>query len=539
MEHIIEFNDYRAKYENLESQDWITIYNSEKKTFNGYYDDIFEYSALVEDDEEYIAKYLESDNWEFGIDSFGKSYFGKVFNRDSSKIYFKDGLSEDRFEYLVACRHFNEKYEASIEINPKLIWYYNLVKVEDNYIDPITDEVKIKIDKNKIVVLKTYLKDFLSAHNKKCIICFDNRRFYKTQSKLEYYSIDSIGENMNFTVDISSYKYNNYNGFSRIMGKVIMNPYKTPKHRDYKEYVEEKQYEEFIIKEDDSTGEEIMFTCDESKLANYFGSNPNSPHFLTPIFFNRKVLDKYTNDPKNYTVGDGSLFYLNEWAIPFTINEDNKVTVWLGDLGKLPFKEQKYWKLYNELPQGGVESKFFKRQLEAKFTDAITPEKRLFQLINELNQTFLDKYGDKIINELSSADIQIKSAFTIPTNTSTTLYQTFLIQICKIIVESINTKLISKFIEAEKLKDENGNKYASIKQLYIFLNENGYKNAEKLNDVLKLIYSSRSVLAGHTGSISRYNKLWGREKNYNPNFISDAKVLILTLNTCLNDIIGE
>ena len=83
---------------------------NEKKEFNRYYDDIFEYSALVENDEKYICGYLESDNWEFGVDSFGKSYFGKIFYGNNSEIYFKDGLTEDKFEYLVACRYFNEKY---------------------------------------------------------------------------------------------------------------------------------------------------------------------------------------------------------------------------------------------------------------------------------------------------------------------------------------------------------------------------------------------------------------------------------------------
>lgn len=534
---IIEFKDYSIRYTNLEAQDWITLYNNENNENNEYNDDIFEYSALIENDSEYISEYLEEETWGFNTNSFGSSCFGKNFN--DNQIYFLDGLVEGKFEYLVACRHFNEKYESVIEINPKLIWYYNLVKVENQYIDPLTDEVKIKIENGKILVLKTYLKDFLSAYKKKCIICFDNRRFFKTESKVEYHSINTKNERMNFVIDINSYRYNEYNGLSRILGKVIIEAYQNPRHKDYKIYSEEKKYEDFIIGEESSTGEEIEYTCNEDKLANYFGKNLDAPHFLTPVFFNKKVLDKYIGDPSNYTIGDGNLFYLDEWYIPFTINKDEKVMVWLGDLGRLPYKEQKYWKIYNEIPLGGIEEKFFKRQIEGEFTDAITPEKKLFELIGELNGKFKTKYGDVIINNLSEADKQIKSAFMIPSNGSITVYQTFLMQLCKITAENINKNFIQNNIENDKLCDENGNKYGSIKQLLVFMEEEGYKNATKLNDILKLIYASRNALAGHKGSLKKYNKVWKRDENYKPNFISDAKKLLLSINSCLNDFIEE
>ena len=51
-------------------------------------------------------------------------------------------------------------------------------------------------------------------------------------------------------------------------------------------------YETFIIGTDD-VGNTIEFTCDSDALANYFGANPQAPHFLTPVFFKRAVLEKY------------------------------------------------------------------------------------------------------------------------------------------------------------------------------------------------------------------------------------------------------
>ena len=46
------------------------------------------------------------------------------------------------------------------------------------------------------------------------------------------------------------------------------------------------RFEKFIIRLDDN-GKEIKFTCDESKLANKFGKNPEAPNFLTRVFFKK------------------------------------------------------------------------------------------------------------------------------------------------------------------------------------------------------------------------------------------------------------
>lgn len=533
------FEDYINMYMNLDQEDWLPLYDENEVTINGMKSDIFGLSALINNDSQLISNYLKDYEWGFSPNTFGKSFYEKTYSNNNEKIDFVVGDKKDYIEYLIAYRTFNRKYEKVIEINPKLIWYYNLVKEGDAYIDPINDEPKIKLEKNRILVLKTYLKDFLNAHNKSCIICFDHRRFFETDSKLSHEVKPFNDDNFNFVVVRNSYSYNKYNGMSSILGKVLIKPYTKPNHRDYLYFEEDKKYEHFIIGVNEETGEEIEFTCSEKELANYFGKNPSAPHFLTPVYFNRKVLDRYTNDPSNYKVDDGLIVFLDEWSMPFTINNDNKVIVWLGDLGRIPYREQRYWKTHNDKPQGGMEKKFFQRQMMAQFTDSITPEKKLFELIDELNKIMTEKYGAKIFNELSEADSQIKSAFSIPTNNSTTLYQTYLMHLCKIIIESINTKLIHSNIPKERLTDNNNNLLGSRIQLKIFLDELGIFGADKLDNTLKTIYNSRNKLAGHTGSIQAYNKVWKRDKNYKPNFISDSKILLTTLNNTLNDIIGE
>lgn len=70
-----------------------------------------------------------------------------------------------------------------------------------------------------------------------------------------------------------------------------------------------------------------------------------SPYKLLPAFFNQEVLTRYKSDPNKYS--------FDEYRVdgtPYCINDEGQVCVWLVDLGRMPYKEQQYWKLYNEKP---------------------------------------------------------------------------------------------------------------------------------------------------------------------------------------------
>lgn len=234
----------------------------------------------------------------------------------------------------------------------------------------------------------------------------------------------------------------NYDYVSSIIGKVLIEPYKKPRHEDYTYFSDLKMYETFVIRIDED-GEEVKFECNESKLANNFGSNPDSPHFLTPTYFNIKVLDKYKADPRNYEVQDSDIFYLRDWSIPFCVNDDRKVIVWLGDLGRIPYKEQQYWKAFNEAPKGKMEEKFFSRQILNCWTDGSRIESNLIHSLQIVNKYCIEAYEDVLFLQLSDADSEIYKSFVLPTNLSIPEYQQFLMKLCKLTVESINTAFVN------------------------------------------------------------------------------------------------
>lgn len=519
----ILFNDYIEKYKKINREDWIVIYD--KNEVQDLENDVFTFCALIDKEKVYENDYMNKYDWEFATDSFGKAGFGTFGWGDTEELFFNDGTLCDEFEYLVALRYF-EKYETSVEINPKLIWYGNLVKQNEGYVDSITDELVIKVTPNHIEVKREYLKDFLCALEKVCIIAFDHRRYFNSSEKIQSKYRNISGENYYIAFSLSDAKGfgRGYNGFSSIIGKVIISPFKKPHHRDYKYFTENKEYEKFIIDYDEDEDEEIEFTCNEGELSSYFGTNVDAPHFLTPVFFDIKVLDKYKNDPCNYVINDSNICFLSEWSIPFNVNKERKVSVWLGDLGRIPYEEQKYWKTFNIRPEGKMDSKFLDRQIRGIWTDSSRIESKLVPSINRFNAMIKEQYQDVIFNVLSDADKEIYNTFMIPTNYSVLEYQSFLMKLSKLTAESINVKLIKKVMGEDYENGVKGN--GSIFQLGVFLKYTRIDENGKISNSLKKAYNSRNKLSGHTASFKEYNKIWGRDENYKFNSVEDARSLI-------------
>lgn len=539
MDNLIEFDDYFKKYLNLSSSQWISLYENIKDEDNGIRNDLYAIATLTKNTDSCREEVLKQEIWGFSISLFGKSYFQKIYSNGSEYIEFASGEYQGIYEYLITERSFNDKYTSIIEINPKLIWYKNLVKVGSDYLNPDTDEVVIKCDNNHIEVKKEYLKDFLSAYGYICVISFDHRRFFSTDSEVKYSTKNYKDKDLFIQYAKNSYTFNKQNAMSSIIGKVIVNGYKEPLHNDYREFTEEKKYENFIIGQEHNTGKPIEFTCNADKLGNLFGVNQNAPQFLTPVYFNKRVLNNYITDTKNYKVMDSLIVYLDKWSLPYTINDEGKVIVWLGDLGRIPFEEQKLWKIFNEVPTGEIEELFYKRQIECEWTESSIKEKGIFNKLKEINKVFKDKYGEQLFNDIAKPDEEIESAILIPATNSVPVYQNFLMQLCKITVERINKKFIKTQLTNDLIMNNNGEENGSRILLYNYLTTLNMNSSEKIDKILKIVYNSRNKLSGHTASVEQYNKVWGREKNYNPNYISDANSIIISLYNALSELLEE
>lgn len=522
---------------------WIYLYKSDVNKDDKCKDDIFIMSAMIENKTSLKEKLKNIADWGFANDSFGKSTFYQYGNIDGDIEFSSGRLVRNRgieFEYTVAIRHFNGDFKPAVEINPELIWYGNLIKTENEYIDEVTKEIKLKYEDNEVKIQRDYLKDYLAAKNKICMIAFDNRRFTNSQedSTQDYVNVNK--ENLSYHLNIGADNFDDYKLYSSIIGKVFIEPYTTPLHEHYRYFFPDKEeYQEFIISVDETNGNPILNTCDENKLSNFFGGNIGEPHFLTPVFFSKDVLDRYTNNPEQYSVNDDSIMHLNIWSLPFTVNKNRTISVWLGDLGKIPYKEQVYWSVFNINPKGQMNEDFIDRQLNCVWNESIRIEKKMFELIDKVNKVVEEKYDGLLFNKLNEGDKQLRSAFILPSNNGITQFQNFLMQLNKLTVERINTKLIGKHVKKGKLLNSKGERLGSRIQLYEFTKQIGLSNSDELDTILKLITNCRNKLAGHSASIPQYNKLWLRKEDEKINTGEDAEYLLTQLNNNLEVIINE
>jgi hypothetical protein len=110
--------------------------------------------------------------------------------------------------------------------------------------------------------------------------------------------------------------------------------------------------------------------------------------FLTPVFFNLSVLNKYTQNPGYrldlFSESYGNIWKGDEWSIAFGINKGGKVIMWLGDLDELPDSEKYYLRSENTESDHDIHSEFYDAQIDVQWSDP-SRQSALFRLRCDLS----------------------------------------------------------------------------------------------------------------------------------------------------------
>ena len=283
-------------------------------------------------------------------------------------------------------------------------------------------------------------------------------------------------------------------------------------------------------------GKKITFTCNELKLANLFGKNPEAPNFMTRVFFKKDVLDKYYGKPSKYIVQDGYLFYvkdngINEWGVPLDNNADDCVMVYLGDLAKLPNEEQKHWKLHNII-KGKNSLVAFRRDIKAEFCSPTEPALYFKENLEIINDKWKNKFGWELFKPLNKEDEHHIKTLRTPNNEQKE-FDELVLSLNKIIIDSLNIKEMKKDLSFNK-----GDK--SIYILEEYLKQKHKFNSSHLVDFLKNLQNLRSMGSAHRKG-SDYKKAY---KKFAKEDLSETfkNILVQTtqmLKTIENNIIEE
>ena len=483
--------------------DMVTVYLSEEHEL--YDRDI--YSALVSLDNR--EKVLSRNDW---------SYQGCEGKPNTDVFYYEDN-DEEIIEYL---RFGNDEgmepliiCHDGIELSQEFRLFHQLYydKKSSNYYQKDDDDNKTVIvyfSQNKVQIRLKELKQFLAIKEKYLLIQFDFKEYSKSllEDVEAFQSINTDIQTTNLMIygvdlDEMTFPFDNRKTFSRLLGKYLIEPY--PKEQsnfgDYK-IKKEKQYIDFIIGID-AFGHNEEFNANPSKLANFFGANSTAPNYLTPVCFRKKVLDKYYSEPSKYSVEESYLRAGDLWGIQIDNHHDDKVYVWLGDLGRdLSYEEQLYWRSFNIPPEGGMSKEFTQQQIMAVATDSENLTHKFKRQYKALQKISNDILGNYLLLPLVKDDKHYFDSLRIPANDEQKHFDEQILSLTKVLIDSLNEKYLNTFLNKEQLESVKG----SITRLEATLATCNISNFEKYILFLKELQGLRSTGVAHRKG-SGYKKI--------------------------------
>lgn len=458
---------------------------------NGY--DIFVQSYLLP--EEGIDKEMSNDTYNVNSLTPGITVYGSW--ESDEKVYHRWG-NDDEIEPLVIKRDFNGLTEDVIEIAEefRLLFnlYYNQQKKE--YVDLSDGEsvTVVKMDENGFVsVHKRYLKSYLAVKEKVLLIHVDSRcTLIDSGLKLDEDGLAYRDEENTLFYTLNIGMLHERESYSYIYAKKVIRGCNLCDSNVWP-YNEEKNYLDFIIGLDEN-GKEIRHTCNPSMLSNYYGANPTAPHYLTPVYFDTAVLNKYYSKPEIYKIEDGILRCGVLWSLYIDKNNSEYVSAYLGDLGRdLPSEtEQHYWRGFNKSIGGNLSDTKIKRDFMCIAADSESPDFVFKRTYTRVNKLFEEKIGWPLFLPLTEQDIYNFETLRVPVNNSIAEMDMLVLSLVKILIDSLNEKNIYAQLTGsyEKL-------VGSISKIEVWLSEKNIDSREEHIKFLRDLQELRSSGTGH------------------------------------------
>lgn len=487
----------------LGDETWVTAYqySHDKQQTTAWY------CGLIRNED--VPKALRNTSWELTI---GKGFPGcsmSGFGDDKVVTYSRFGF--EQAEPLVFHRDYVGFRNGNTEISEEFRFFHNLYyepkRNEYLKLDESGEETTIvRFEKGTVLIRLKEIRQFLAIRDMHLALFFDHFRHsdvdiltVPVNMREELYSDTSTV--YQFGIKPNEFGMSDFTTASFLFGKKLIKPF--PKSKSgiwpYDED-EEELFEDFIIGETPD-GDPISYTCDHEKLANYFGANPRAPHYLTPVYFKRDVLQKYYNAPERFSVEDSYLRCGEQWGLRMDNNHEDVVIVYLGDLGRdLPAKERAYWKPFNIAPKGGISKTKFMRDFMVQPCDPEGKDLRLKQRYRQVNERWAQKYGWPLFLSLKQDDGHFLQNLRVLLNNSQSEFDSQVLALAKVLVDALNEAELAKHIST--IPDPP----RGIAKLKAFLDEKGYQGIDDGIDLLKLVQGLRSAGVAHLKG-SNYEKL--------------------------------
>ncbi len=406
--------------------------------------------------------------------------------------------NDEGMEPLVIVRRFPGNLPQDIEILEEFRLFHNLRFDLGNsaYVkyDNCGDETEvIRIENDIVKARRKEIRQFLTARKMSLIVYLDRHVW----SNL---SIDEIGQQPDdadkseknyvhrYVIRITEISTNkDFRTISFLRGKVAIHGVPSINAND-----DASKYVDFLIGYDEND-KRIHHTCDPAIVDPLFSADTTrSAPFLTKVFFRRKVLNKYINEPSKYDVEESSIGCRRRWLMEINSNHKKYVVVYLGDLGNLPFREQLHWYEYNLPPDGEMSEVDYRRTILAEFTepeDSALRFKRAYQIFLEACAA---STGWPFFKPLRDADSHHFKRLRIPSTSEFSELEGLMLSLSVVLCDSINGRKIKQVISSFKAKDDQGNTKLSITILEEFLIQSSFDRTEVFIQCLRTVQDFRS-----------------------------------------------
>ena len=446
-------------------------------------------------------KILSHGGWDF---SKGDGFPGFVMTGEETKYTKGDKLPE--FEPLVICQHYYGVVPDELHISEEFRLLMNLWQdpKSGDYFEIKDDGSKdpaIRFQEKRIEVRTPLLKRYMAARQLDTVLFIDTRVSVEYAGDVADFSDlkfeGRIGnELMYLSRSVGRSPLSDARVGSLVFAKRILPapPQETCGIWPWDE-TDLADYPEFIIGEDEY-GKPVKYTCDPDCLANYFGKNPDAPHYLTPVFFKPEVLQKYYDDSDLYTVSDGHLSCASMWGVKIDNGNPNCVSVFLGDIGRyVPESHWAHWLSHNVPPTQRMSDVGVRRAFFGQFADSENPEHRFKLAYDQLQSSWEEHWGWRLHRKAEGPDASVLQRLRIPVNDTDAELRTQSINLALVLVDYLNEKELASY-----LSDAKGDK--GIAKLKKFLEAQSYQHTERDIRLLQRIQRMRSRIGAHSSGSS-------------------------------------
>jgi hypothetical protein len=319
-------------------------------------------AVLIHPDDSLRA--LEYDTW-IGTD------VGRTLVWDDGRI--DDGLKiQDHgidIEFFCQVRQHHDLVPPNLEISHPFLWYWDAFERKGNWYylnaagrDQPLVRASITPEHWAVQIQALELRHYLAARSQALVVQIDH------VVKLESQDFDRAdSEHRSDWVHatwhaVSDRSIGDRPHFSRLLAQYVIQPLAGVRTPRWEERDHGPDYQEFQYGTDPETSQPLVESCDPDALGTYFDDDPSRLHYLTPVYFDRNVLARYSSEPSRYNVTSTRLSCLDLWGVDISINTAGQVEVYLGDIGsRIPPSEWPHWKAHNVAPAGQMAEHRFRR----------------------------------------------------------------------------------------------------------------------------------------------------------------------------------